>query len=442
MASPTRRLLGIWLPTALGASMLVLEIPVVYAGAARSSAGPQILAAMGICVAILVVVNSPALAITPLVVAAHDRHHARRLWRHSLLTGLAGALTLVALATVPPLIALVRLAFDADEVLLDHVRAGLVGLAPNALGVALRRYLHGRLIIAGRTRAIATATGARLAGTFALAWGGIALLPQHGALVAGLALSAGAFSESAGLALAVRRLPRPPARGQGRYGELLRRHAEISTTRLLNMVPMVITTVGVAHSAQAAASLMVWPAIYELTMLFASPTSDWEAVVATALRQDRRDGTPRRLTIWLAGAFASAFVIVLATGRPHSICEICWWCRSIRRAWLWTGRHCWCPCPRCGWYAATCGASSWPAPWPVGWSAPALPTPPHSSSPSWCSPAPRYRASPWRAWLSWRHDGRSRRYRLRGGAFTSLQLGGLTGLLSPYAAPLTDINRS
>ncbi|GIH81582.1 hypothetical protein [Planobispora longispora] len=314
MASPTRRLLGIWLPTALGASMLVLEIPVVYAGAARSSAGPQILAAMGICVAILVVVNSPALAITPLVVAAHDRHHARRLWRHSLLTGLAGALTLVALATVPPLIALVRLAFDADEVLLDHVRAGLVGLAPNALGVALRRYLHGRLIIAGRTRAIATATGARLAGTFALAWGGIALLPQHGALVAGLALSAGAFSESAGLALAVRRLPRPPARGQGRYGELLRRHAEISTTRLLNMVPMVITTVGVAHSAQAAASLMVWPAIYELTMLFASPTSDWEAVVATALRQDRRDGTPRRLTIWLAGAFASAFVIVLATG--------------------------------------------------------------------------------------------------------------------------------
>jgi hypothetical protein len=52
-----RRLLRTWLPTAFGASVLVAEIPVVYAAAARSTDGARALAALGICLAVLVVVN-------------------------------------------------------------------------------------------------------------------------------------------------------------------------------------------------------------------------------------------------------------------------------------------------------------------------------------------------------------------------------------------------
>ena len=61
-----RALFRLWLPTVFGASMLVVEIPVVAAGAAGAADGGEALAAIGGGMAILVVVNTPALAITPL----------------------------------------------------------------------------------------------------------------------------------------------------------------------------------------------------------------------------------------------------------------------------------------------------------------------------------------------------------------------------------------
>jgi hypothetical protein len=312
VASRARRLFLLWLPTALGTSMLVLEIPIVYAAAARSAGGAQVLAALGIGVAVLVVVNSPALAVTPLVITEYGRRPLRHVWRYSLLVGALGTLALVALSSLTPLSALVQLTFGLDDRLLADVRACLLGLAPNSLGVAIRRYLHGRLIVAGRTRPIAGATAVRLAGTAVLAFTATALFPQHGALVAGLALSAGAFSEAAWLAPARGRLPEPVATSPG--GGLVRRHRDLSLARLMAMAPMAITTVGIAHAAQATASLVVWPALYELAMLFSSPTSDWESVTAQARQADRRDPTPARLTIWLAAGFTAAFAAVLAGG--------------------------------------------------------------------------------------------------------------------------------
>jgi hypothetical protein len=314
MSNSARRLFLLWLPTALGASMLVVEIPIVYAGAARSAGGAQVLAALGICVAMLVVVNSPALAITPLVVTEYGRRPLRDLWRYALLVGVVGMLALMVLSSFAPLTALVRLIFGLGEAQLTDVRACLLGLAPNALGVAIRRYLHGRLITCGQTRPIATATVLRLAGTAALAWTGTAFSPEHGALIAGLALSVGAFTEATWLALTLRRPPPPETAVAGPHSGLLRRHRDLSLARLMGMAPMAITTVGVAHAAQAPASLVVWPVVYELAMLFSSPTSDWETVAAQALRADRGDRTPARLTGWLAVGFTAAFAAVLYTG--------------------------------------------------------------------------------------------------------------------------------
>jgi hypothetical protein len=88
-----------WLPTAFGASVLVAEIPVVYAAAARSTDPPRALAALGISVAVLVVVNTPALALAPLFAFEAER---RGLRRYALAVGTAGALVLLLLGAVPP----------------------------------------------------------------------------------------------------------------------------------------------------------------------------------------------------------------------------------------------------------------------------------------------------------------------------------------------------
>lgn len=312
MSTPLPALFRTWLPTAFGASTLVVEIPLVYGAVARSANGAEDLAALGVCVAVLVVVNTPALALAPLVVTEQDRQSRRRLWRHTVVVGCLGALVLLALAVLPVAAVLV----DGQAQLADGMRAGLIGLVPNAVGVALRRYLHGRLIGAARTGVLVPAGIIRITGSGALAWLGVAVFPASGALVGGMALSAGALIETAVLAAAVRRrLPvsKPPIAGE-RYLALVRQHAHLSAGRLLYMAPMLVTTIGIAHSARPGPSLVVWPALYELAMLFSSPTSDWESVSARALRADPGARGPRRLTVLLMAGFGGLFAVVVWSG--------------------------------------------------------------------------------------------------------------------------------
>jgi hypothetical protein len=306
-------LFRLWLPTVFGASMLVVEIPVVAAAAARSVDGGRALAAIGIGMSILVVVNTPALAVTPLVAAERARRSLRMLRGHVAVVGVLGTI-IVLLTAVPPGAAVVRSVFDLDAATSDAVSAFLIGLAPNPLGVAIRRYQHGRLIHDRRTGPIVWATVARLVSTAAIAWAGTAALPRHGALIAGAALSAGAFLEAFSLQMARTRAYAPPAHPDRSWTGLIVHHGHLSAARLLVMAPTVVTIVGVAHAAQATDSLIVWPVLIQLTALFTSPTTDWESVAATALRDNPRGRAPQRLTVWLATAVSGLFAATLVTG--------------------------------------------------------------------------------------------------------------------------------
>ncbi|MFD5247748.1 hypothetical protein ACFWIW_24645 [Amycolatopsis sp. NPDC058340] len=293
---------------------MVVEIPLVYAAVSHSSGTAQ-LAALGVCIAVLVVVNSPALAITPLVVTHHDSYSLRRWWRYVVATGSAGVLVLLSLAALPAAGRVITALVGSQHELTGAVRAGLLGLAPNSLAVAMRRYLHGRCIQLSRTSAIARASIIRIGGSGGLAWLGVALWPQHGTLVAGAALSAGALIETGLLAAAVGKLPAvsKPA-SHGRLRMLILAHAHLSAARLLYMAPMAVTTIGIAHSASPAPSLVVWPALYELAMLFASPTGDWESVTANAVRAGNGGRAARRLTLLLMMGYTALFATILCSG--------------------------------------------------------------------------------------------------------------------------------
>lgn len=187
-------------------------------------------------------------------------------------------------------------------------------MALNGLGVALRRYHHGRLIHLRRTGPIVPATLVRLIVTAAIAWVGIAIAPEHGPLIAGCALTAGAFLEALALYLPGRKLVTPQLAPHGAAGGLVAHHGHLSSARLLVMAPTLITTVAVAHASQAAESLIVWPVLIQLAALFTSPTTDWESVTATALRRTPDTGQPGRLTTWLAAGASTTFALVVVTG--------------------------------------------------------------------------------------------------------------------------------
>jgi hypothetical protein len=329
-----------WLPTSLGSSMLVLEIPIVAAAVARSDDAARAVAALGVGIAVIVVVNSPALALAPLVVSVQGRADPVLLRRYTLLVGTIGAALVAAVGAAPAALAAL---LDLDAATAAQVRGALLALAPGSVAVAVRRYLHGRLIAAGVTGGIAWATGLRLAASAAIAWG---VVPLTGAAAAAgaAALTVGAFAEAAGLAVALRRVstaavpalapcpspepppveraaPRPctepasaaqPGVGAG-LRELAAAHVPVAASRMLNMVPQFATTIGVAHAAAALPSLTAWPVLYGLLSLFTGPLADFETVAAAALRRHRADPQPLRMAVTLSAAATAAYGLVLLT---------------------------------------------------------------------------------------------------------------------------------
>jgi len=305
------RLARTWLPTALGSSMLVLEIPVAAAAVARTSTGAEALAAFGVCIAILVVANSPALAITPLVVSDADHEPNRRTMWYAVVVGAVTAAALAVLVTVPPLFALLRTGLALPDGIAEQVPPCLLALAPASIAVAVRRYLHGRLITAQRTGGIAAATVTRLVLSAAIAWTLVLSAPGLGAAVGGIALCAGAAAEATTLAVAVRRLRQSFVAAVLGLSDLVRRHGSLAATRVLNMAPQLVTTIGVTHSALPAASLVVWPGLYGLLSLFTGPTSDLESVVASHVKRTGDSRSPAALTAVLTLVFVGLYLAVV-----------------------------------------------------------------------------------------------------------------------------------
>jgi hypothetical protein len=303
--SDARRLLRTWLPTALGSSMLVAEIPVVSTAVARTPDGASALAAFGVAISVLVVVNSPALALAPLVVMARPSVRVRR---YALAVGVLGCAVLGAAALNAHGLSAV---LGLDPALTGQLRAALLALSAAPLAVALRRYLQGRLMDAGATAGIGVATGVRLGLSAATAWALVAAGATTGAGAGGVALTVGAFAEATVLARAVRRLGHPSTVDGLARPRLLVRHAQLSVSRLLVMVPPLVITVGIAHSARATDSLVVWPALYGLLSLFAGPLNDLETVVAVTLRRDRADPAPRRVALWLVVTLLLGYGLVV-----------------------------------------------------------------------------------------------------------------------------------
>lgn len=307
------RLAGLWWPTALGSSLLAWEIPVVVAIIGRMADGAEAMAAFGAALSVLVVVNSPALALAPLVVAVSDSHGARALRRQSVLTGVAGGLALVGLALVPTLSTAFPAVLGLPQNLWPGLRLCLLSLASAPLAVASRRLSHGLLIWSDNTSPIGAATAVRIVVTLVMGLTAAAVgLPA--VVVGGLSLSAGAWAEALALAV-VCRGQAPDLRPSPAPADapLLNHHARLSLVALLNMAPALVTTMIIARSQDPSWSLIVWPALFGLVSLGTIPMSDLDSVGAAHLRHGGSWPALRRFALALAAALLAVMLLVAVT---------------------------------------------------------------------------------------------------------------------------------
>jgi hypothetical protein len=311
-APSVRDVFGLWAPTALSTSLLVVELPVVTALLARGTQGEQSLAAFGIALGVLVVVNAPALSLTAATVSlARSGAQFRAMRNYALLIG-AATTGLLLMLTVGPgggvLTAVTGV--DGDTGLLVRQGLGILSLAP--LAVAWRRLQQGILIHTRHTLPITVASLVRVAVTVVVSTGLLIGTDVAGVVVGAGGLLAGACSEAAAVTWAARRYGGIPAAGGDglAFRRVVRFHLPVAAATLITMLPQGLVAAGMARGQASAESLAAWPVVYGLMSLFTGPTTDLESVTASVRRDSPGERSSLRLARRLALVLSATFALI------------------------------------------------------------------------------------------------------------------------------------
>lgn len=184
-------------PLALSGIIMSAGQPVVQAGLARLPDPELTLAAYGVAFYVALLLEAPIVMLLVTATALVRDERTYRFTRNAMWMFCIGVVaTSAAVALWQPLYDLVflrLLGFPADVA--SAARPGLIALIPWAGAVGVRRYYQGVLIRFGQTKVVSIGSVVRLATMVVALLVGIALLPQHGVMVGGLALLAGVIAD-------------------------------------------------------------------------------------------------------------------------------------------------------------------------------------------------------------------------------------------------------
>lgn len=369
-AAPARSAKSIflfWVPLALQWLMMAAEGPFVAAIIARMVDPAHNLAAYGIAIAFAILMESPVIMLMSASTAlVEDAESYRRLRNFSHALNI-GATLLVLVLLIPPV-------FDwVIGTLLgvpDPVRSLVYGsvwfLLPWPGAIGYRRFLHGILIRAGRTRLVAYGTILRLSSMGITGLLLYLVAPIPGAWVGAIALSAGVTVEAVAARFmardAVRRLqttspartapapspaaaldggelelPEPAARGilaRGEdalrrtgaaararrrvlvsgYGDIARFYFPLALTALIGLTVQPLLTFFMGRAPLPIESLAVFPVVHALSFLFRAPGLAFqEVVIALAGKRLEHIAPLRRFGVALGLALSLGLALVTAT---------------------------------------------------------------------------------------------------------------------------------
>jgi Na+-driven multidrug efflux pump len=317
------QILALWIPLAASMVMMVLEPSIINIGLGRTRLPELALAAYGIAAGLALLVEAPIMMLIDASVAwVTDRQVFALLRRFTLILGLLVTAVglLVSVTPLYPLIVVDWMNIPADVA--AEARPTLAILSFWPLPIAWRRTHQGVLIRAGQTTIITIATGIRLAALAAGMYGGLALWPQGGAVVAGLAMELSVVVEALVITWATGQVLRsgrlPDTTPEGEYpprtmGALWRAYSPLSTSSILRQTARPLLNAGIAAALLPRASLAAWPVAWGLATLVAGPAWSLQQLTTALAKNEASYRRVRDFGLALSASLSAILAVIAFT---------------------------------------------------------------------------------------------------------------------------------
>lgn len=317
------QILALWIPLAASMVMMVLEPSIINIGLGRTRLPELALAAYGIAAGLALLVEAPIMMLIDASVAwVTDRQVFALLRRFTLILGLLVTAVglLVSVTPLYPLIVVDWMNIPADVA--AEARPTLAILSFWPLPIAWRRTHQGVLIRAGQTTIITIATAIRLVALAVAMYGGLALWPQGGAVVAGLAMEVSVVVEALVITWATGQVLRsgrlPDTTPEGEYpprtmGALWRAYSPLSTSSILRQTARPLLNAGIAAALLPRASLAAWPVAWGLATLVAGPAWSLQQLTTALAKNEASYRRVRDFGLALSASLSAILAVIAFT---------------------------------------------------------------------------------------------------------------------------------
>ncbi len=303
--------------------MMAVEGPLIAATIARLADAKINLAAHGVVFAIAILVEGPIIMLmTAATALVRDRESFVRLRRFAHGLNLLATLLLCALL-VPPLFDLLipgLLALPDDVA--ELVRGALWIYLPWPAAIGYRRFIHGVMIVDGRTRQVAVGTMFRLGAMTATAFGLPALLDLPGTWVGAAALTIGVCVEALVTRImasgSIRRMLATSSSQSGAaptsYRGIWTFYYPLALTSLVALATHPLLTLLVGRARDPLESLAVLPVVHALSFLFRSTGLSYqEAAIALMGKDFENRRAVGRFALGAGFATSAGYALIVLT---------------------------------------------------------------------------------------------------------------------------------
>ncbi len=314
-----------WLPLFASWLLMLAEGPLVSAAVNRLPDEVVMLAAFGVVISLVVLIESPVINLLATATAlVRDRSSYLEVRRFTVHWMILLTAVQVVVAYTPVFDALVLRAMAVPPEVARWVRAGMQVMVPWSAAIGWRRFLQGVLIQGGRTRQVAWGTALRLATVVAgsavfLAWG-----RWPGIYLGCVVLTLAVLVEAAYATLAARPVVREllgreePAAATAAtppltYRALLAFHMPLAGTAVLTLLVQPLAAFGLARLDQPTLSLAAWPVILFLTLIMRAGALALPEVIIALYKTGDDDRPLRRFSYGLAAAGLAAMAALALT---------------------------------------------------------------------------------------------------------------------------------